>query len=129
MTTWSEIRDAFREDYTDMRNWGWSHTRIAAHFGIQRDSLLRRCMRHGIYMPETEEQVAQEHLDRLISSGQPFTADDFPRAAASVRGGLIRRAHCAGLIEQIGSTVGPHGGVTGQHRIWRAAAVEMAVAS
>ncbi|WP_155290394.1 hypothetical protein [Rhodococcoides fascians] len=129
-TVWERNRVAFREDYTDWRTWGWTHTRIAAHLGIQRESLLRRCVRYGIYLPETEEQVARERLDHLIASGRPFTVDDMPRVAPSIRGGVIRHAHCAGLIEQVGSTVGPQGGVTGQHRIWRAVATsELAVAS
>lgn len=106
---WAAARRAnFREDYTEMRTWGMSHDAIAARMGIQRDSLLRRCFRVGIYIPEDHERDAYMRLDELIDSGTPFIAGDLPPVGTRTRSHLLRRAKYSGRITAIGTRFDVH---------------------
>lgn len=123
------VRQEFREDYSDMRSWGLTHDQIAARLGIQRGSLMRRCARHDIYIPEPHERVVFESLDRLIDSGQPFTTGQLPVAAAHLKVAALRHAQGAGRIECLGFEPGPHGGMSCRPRIWRGIMAELAVSA
>lgn len=126
----ARTRQEFREDYSDMRSWGMTHEQIAVKLGIKRLSLLRRCSRHDIYIPEAHERATYARLDELIESGVPFTVQDLPIAAPGVNGGALRHATGTGRIHCLGFEPGPHGGVTSRPRIWQSTAVDvLAVAS
>lgn len=121
-------REAFREDYTDMRSWGLDHSQIAERFGVTRESLIRRCDRNRIYIPEEHERAVLARLEELIESGTVFTCEALPRAERSAAVGALRRAFADGRIQAIGwSTLKDMKG----HRIrlWQATSSAMAVAS
>ncbi|WP_143546584.1 hypothetical protein [Rhodococcus sp. 06-418-5] len=119
--------DAFREEYTEMRSRGLSHDRIAQVLGVKRESLLRRCMRTGIYIPEKSEVELRAALDRLIASGRPFVASDLAEFEPGLLGNTLRRAAREGRIRSMGTRPRFHGGTRVQ--IWCAAEAGQAVAS
>ena len=87
------VTAAFIEDYNHFRDFGQSHEQIAQHLGIQVDSLLRKLKRLGVYRPDSYERRAQVVLDRLIASGEAFTADHLPcMADESLAKTLLSRA-------------------------------------
>lgn len=119
--------DAFREEYTEMRGRGMSHDRIAQVLGVQRESLLRRCLRTGVYIPEKPEVEMRAALDRLIDSGRPFVASDLAEFEPGPLGNVLRRAAREGRIRSVGTRARFHGGTRVQ--IWCAAEASQAVAS
>lgn len=121
-------REAFREDYTDLRSWGLDHAQIAERFGIDRASLIRRCDRNGIYIPEEHERNVFTRLDKLIESGVAFTSEALPRAERSAGASALKRAAAAGRIHAIGWM--PLNDNKGhRRRLWQSTAAVQAVAS
>ena len=120
-------RQAFREDYADMRSWGMTHDQIAHRMGIQRQSLLRRCGRAGIFIPESNEAELLALLDRCIESGQPFEASRLHAYDRALVGAVLRRALRQGRIQSVG-TRATHAGGRRTH-IWCAVEARQAVAS
>ena len=96
---------AFVEDYTFLRETGSTNRQIADRLGIELDSLMRRAMRQGCFIPDPEERQVSRVLTRLIDSGERFTGDHLP-GADCVASGLIKRALCAGEIRRVGSRPG-----------------------
>lgn len=119
-------REAFRENYSDMRSWGWTHEQIAMHLGIRRVSLMRKCVRHDIYIPEPYERAAFDRLEQLIEAGRPFTSDDLPPLGSTARVTALLHAKRRGRIRAVGRRPNPRGG--NELNIWQAVTSDMAVA-
>lgn len=68
----------FVHEYTFFREQGMSHEVMAKRLGMSTELLISRAKRAGIYEPPRYEARAQQVLDRLIDSGEQFSADALP---------------------------------------------------
>ncbi|MFI7168486.1 hypothetical protein [Rhodococcoides fascians] len=120
-------RQAFRENYAEMRSWGMTHEQIAHRMGIQRQSLLRRCARAGVFVPESDEAALLAVLDQYIESGQPFEGSRFQAYDRALVGAVLNRALRQGRIQSVGIRT-KHAGGRRTH-IWCAVEARQSVAS
>ncbi|WP_155290227.1 hypothetical protein [Rhodococcoides fascians] len=120
-------RQAFRENYAEMRSWGMTHEQIAHRMGIQRQSLLRRCARAGVFVPEGDEAALLAVLDQCIESGQPFEGSRFQAYDRALVGAVLNRALRQGRIQSVGIRT-KHAGGRRTH-IWCAVEARQSVAS
>lgn len=107
--------EIFIADYTSMRAAGMKHKAIAATMGVSIDTLNIRLERNNCRIPEDDERVVVERMDRLIATGRAFTMNDLPFDAdrshitrafnAAERQGRIVRAGTANGLTRNGSVV------------------------
>lgn len=92
--------EVFIEEYRHFRGFGLSDEQVAFRLGLSREYLLRRARRLGVWRPDPYERQASAVLDRLIDSGEPFTAEalpclwgdeSLPRALLKLAGPRVRR--------------------------------------
>ena len=72
------IDDVFVEEYRHFASFGFTVDQIADRLGMSREYVLRRARKLGVYRPGPYERQAAVVLDRLIESGEPFTAEALP---------------------------------------------------
>lgn len=74
-------KDDFIHEYNHFRNFGFSDEQIADRLGVTMKYFSRRVRALGIRRPPVYEVRAVAVLDRLIASGEGFTAEALPCTA------------------------------------------------
>lgn len=99
----------FADEYNHLRDQGETHNTIAQHFGIQRDSLMRRLYRHNLYRPEPHEKPTYQTLERLIETHATFTSHDLPATDPTITTSALNRARNRKQIRIVGTARNTHG--------------------